>query len=873
MPQTGDRRSRLSDDDSPAPAPKRTATRKRAPLACEECRVRKRKCDSATPSCGACTKRRTICVYLPEIQAREWHQSMIQSLKSRLRELEDTDVWPKSDGRSVSVVSPTITTTTTTKATTAGLPSAQPQPQPQPTNTTALMRSPKRGDNATTTALPSASQTQSPDNSTATTLSNQTPPTPRDQMREIISLDPIQFPQTGPIQEVSPSRCIEPDSLERLMKPIGVAFNNNNNNNNGDFEIKTHTPSTESTGLPAPSSLAPSQKMNCTCTSAVDAMRCSLPPRKRADALINVFFSRIHRMYPALHEPTFRKQYERLFESKSTAGQSMAATSCCGFCTEKSGGALCPATVHAVLALGALFETSSLEQNAIRADAFFQFVQGFDLLETLDNEVGIELVQLGLLMGFYLQSTSRYSKCWNISGLTIRMAQNMGLHFNIVEARKRGLISSCPTQLDCEMRTRVWHTCILLETEVSMSFGQPMMVPSAGKHVMLPEVIDDERLSTEVGKWNAQPEGIPSLMESFVHRMKLYDIIGQVLDRQQLDTGTLMDATASIQSIINLDNQITEWRNKLPSYLRYDPQTSACNSIHETTADAVTNPNPSLDMRAMSKRLYCKFLHTRQLILRPALDLMFASQQTRKKAGSNPESMEAGVSDSVLSSFASQTVLNACSFVTFLALGIGSHNFTCWWDNIGYLHTCGSTILIARLCQFDDPRITDDSLSTSWGLCVQYLSRYTGVSIIAKRSSQLLRESAKRLLGSPYPQPGTKCLQSASNQNILTTNKQQQQQQQALLGSPLDFSNDTVQPVVDLNRSQVLDKDISLQQPRFEWGRDCLSETVLGEGFSDFNGGDLWDFDPTGAVSWPFMPSLSQLETFPQRYNGSNMAR
>lgn len=85
------------------------------------------------------------------------------------------------------------------------------------------------------------------------------------------------------------------------------------------------------------------------------------------------------------------------------------------------------------------------------------------MLDILDYEVGIELVQLGLLMGFYLQSTERFSKCWNITGLTIRMAQNMGLQLSLSEARRKELFTIHATQLDCEIRIRVWYGCVLLD--------------------------------------------------------------------------------------------------------------------------------------------------------------------------------------------------------------------------------------------------------------------------------------------------------------------------------------------------------------------------------------------------------------------------
>lgn len=260
----------------------------------------------------------------------------------------------------------------------------------------------------------------------------------------------------------SPSGCIQPCSFERLMKPIDLAINRN-----GD--AATPILGLDSGSAQAETAVSQMVSSCCTCDRLLDAMRWSLPLRRQADSLVTIYFSRHCRMFPILHQPTFMRQYERLWESTESL---MAAQKidCLGLCKQKSRGRLFPATLYTVLAMGALFASRSLERNAIQAATYFRQAQGIDLLEILDDEVGIELIQLGVLTGFYLQSTEKFSKCWNISGLTIRMAQNMGLHLGIAEAFKRGLFTSFPTQLECEMRRRVWYGCVLLETYVISVF-------------------------------------------------------------------------------------------------------------------------------------------------------------------------------------------------------------------------------------------------------------------------------------------------------------------------------------------------------------------------------------------------------------------
>ncbi|KAG7285016.1 hypothetical protein NEMBOFW57_009634 [Staphylotrichum longicolle] len=256
--------------------------------------------------------------------------------------------------------------------------------------------------------------------------------------------------------------------------------------------------------------------------------------RPQADNLVHLYFSRVHRIYPILHEPTFMKQYKLLWEP--APAESSIPAHCSGLCKQKSLDKTFPATVNAVFALASLFGPRPMAQNSARAGVFFNTTQQIDLLDIIDEEVGIELVQLLLLMGYYLQSTERFSKCWNITGLAIRMAQNMGLQLSPGDARRKGLLAACPTQLESEMRIRVWYGCVLLDREISMSFGRPLMINTAGnEQLKLPEAIDDEYLSDVAGgEWNSQPSNRPSLLESYIQTIKLYDILGQVLDREEL---------------------------------------------------------------------------------------------------------------------------------------------------------------------------------------------------------------------------------------------------------------------------------------------------------------------------------------------------
>ena len=73
-PHPSAKRVRSDDGDSLQQlSSRKRAVRKRAAVACEECRIRKRRCDGAVPACGGCAKRMSECVYSADVEARAWH--------------------------------------------------------------------------------------------------------------------------------------------------------------------------------------------------------------------------------------------------------------------------------------------------------------------------------------------------------------------------------------------------------------------------------------------------------------------------------------------------------------------------------------------------------------------------------------------------------------------------------------------------------------------------------------------------------------------------------------------------------------------------------------------------------------------------------
>ncbi|EMT69729.1 hypothetical protein FOC4_g10000855 [Fusarium odoratissimum] len=510
--------------------------------------------------------------------------------------------------------------------------------------------------------------------------------------------------------------------------------------------------------------------------------------------------------------------------------------------------------LHAVFALASLFEPGCPRRNATRADEFFSRTQDLNFLDVLGDEVDTGLVQLGVLMGFYLQATERFSKCWNVTSLTIGLAQTMGLHLADAQAKKRGFITTPLTQMEYEMRSRVWYGCVVLEREVTMCFGRQLMGPNVGKGPRLPEPIDDGRLSQVVGQWNIQPPEQPSLLESYIQTIKLYDILNKVTTRKEphsLPSPPSTDcqqstATTNFQNILDLDALLMEWRKALPGYLHYEPGSPESSCTENSSSDGLPIPRDHLYYQA--KRLYLRFLHVRMLILRPALDLLFEKQQTEPVVRKGP--LEVSVEDLVVSSIASHPKGAKLGGTMSAATD---------------LHCSASIMLLAQLCNFGDGGSFRQSPKALLEQCLKCLSNYKELSSAARKSIKLLKDASESLSRSGQP-PAEKRDKATNTRHADSQSQSHLRNVNAMMDRSGGVSQPGTEPILHdgsfgqgslvetSNNSQ--DQDI-----RFTESDGTLADPAADHllGLDD----EFWSLNHDNMLQWPLVPFICQFECLP----------
>lgn len=173
-----------------------------------------------------------------------------------------------------------------------------------------------------------------------------------------------------------------------------------------------------------------------------------LPPREIADEFLNCYCEFIHPLFPVIHISSFRKNYLRLWKQPQPTGSH-----------EGLGDNVFHSILNIMFALGCQYSTSnSPARRGSQADLFYQRSRALLTFEILDS-MQLSLVQVHLLNGIYLQSTKHASRCWNSVGLAIRVAYIIGLHLD-------GTTKDSTTQLQAEIRCRLWHVCLTMDRSV-----------------------------------------------------------------------------------------------------------------------------------------------------------------------------------------------------------------------------------------------------------------------------------------------------------------------------------------------------------------------------------------------------------------------
>ncbi|KAF3059315.1 Acetamidase regulatory protein [Daldinia childiae] len=415
--------------------------------------------------------------------------------------------------------------------------------------------------------------------------------------------------------------------------------------------------------------LAPGQRQSYHQQATTKEIDYSLPPRRQADGLLEIYWRYVDTLYPFLERESFESSYHGIFNGTPIQ-------------TDER---IFMATLNVVLALSTqLQETLGTEQREQTCRTFFSRAQSLVRLDIWD--IGsIELLQYLLLLSQYLQSITNPHQTWMVVGTAIRIAQGLGLHLpqtsvGLKNEKVKGLVQ------------RLWHGCVLMDRMTSVTHGRPTMIsghdisPTLGSQDIGTLWVSRRDAAGSQGKIHIDPSAF------LINSLELYEIINQIMRAFYTSDPTISESpssshcgpasmmTTDLITVLTLDDALNRLEKNLPLYLK------------------LTCPNISEDeiLHRKAVILQIRFLHARMLLLRPIL-ARFCLSQSQKDRSCDKESL----GDRMMEQCAHACVVSAQKMISIISehesVGRSITLLPAWWYRVYYIYTAATILLAAEL--------------------------------------------------------------------------------------------------------------------------------------------------------------------------------
>ncbi|KAK2596585.1 hypothetical protein N8I77_013466 [Diaporthe amygdali] len=483
-----------------SPARPRPQKRRRIPVACGACRSKKSRCDGSRPKCSTCQTLNIECVYLapPIATTTPVPRAFLQLVESRLSQLE-------SDVRS--------------------LKSQQSEGGSVPDSVIVD----RRGSIASH-RIPNTVHEPESDESIVT-------PDATDGIGSIEFTKEDDSGYYGPSSNIAFTRSIRRALSALLSQSLAKRSHRLGSPQRPSLDVsRPPTPHKD------PEQSASEVSGNYTDKSQANSDCLRLPPDDEMDAIVERFFRDTGALFPFVHPKTFMDTYQR--------------TKSIGFRRFRRSWL---ALLNAILAMAtftSVSSRSSATERGAKAEVFFTRAKALCLDQMLSGS-SLETVQAMLLMSQYLQGTHRSVMTWNMHGIAVKAAFQLGLHSTTS--------LKAYTPLERETRTRTWFGCVMLDRTLSMTFGRPPAIPESYIRTPLPQPYS----GTDIDPTSELSEEDTLSIHFFVSTITLYKVMWTIIDRlYDCNIACPDNSVLSIASqILQIEHQLLEWQASLPPLL------------------------------------------------------------------------------------------------------------------------------------------------------------------------------------------------------------------------------------------------------------------------------------------------------------------
>ncbi|KAF5343370.1 hypothetical protein D9758_015621 [Tetrapyrgos nigripes] len=279
-----------------------------------------------------------------------------------------------------------------------------------------------------------------------------------------------------------------------------------------------------------------------------ECLRYEFPDDDELKKLTDAYFN-CHNLYsPLLHRPSFeRSMADNLHLRDEAFG----------------------AVVLAVCATGSRYrytqtDSESTDQDLMLVISGMKWFQQLPLQQfAFVQNASLWHLQMYCIAMVYLQNLgSGPDVGWMLTGVAIRIAQELGIH-------RRSVIKEKPTA-EGELLKRVFWILVLFDFKMSVVFGRPRAMSTEDFDLGLPIECDDEYWENCDHPF-VQPLGKPSLMSfwnSFMNLCEISICAAQLL--YPMRNSELEGSDRLQKAVLEIDSSLNKWIDSVPSHLRWD---------------------------------------------------------------------------------------------------------------------------------------------------------------------------------------------------------------------------------------------------------------------------------------------------------------
>ncbi|CAG9994290.1 unnamed protein product [Clonostachys byssicola] len=174
------------------------------------------------------------------------------------------------------------------------------------------------------------------------------------------------------------------------------------------------------------------------------------------------------------------------------------------------------------------------------------------LLPDIVSSSSIASIQVCLLQGIYLPSTTSRDAGYNLLGLALRMAINMGLHRHFVSESIHPDIR--------ELRNRLWWSIYVADRLYSIEMGRPLAINDAEINAPYP---------VDVSSWT-DVHGQPRKVDGLVSLARICRILGKIVDAVYCKPASEKGATIRPHDLQLLKDELGDWKKSLPANIKFE---------------------------------------------------------------------------------------------------------------------------------------------------------------------------------------------------------------------------------------------------------------------------------------------------------------